>query len=153
MRGPRALRRSWRAALDSQARGTKLAEQNEPRGRLGGRERERDRGRESKAGRVHSGTEIGAMSPEYVCRRDCRPCVTTSSKDARGKLYRQLSKLLRPRRGPRESQIAQNGCRQTQAHRWETNRFRGPGDSGTGETREDRVRPRPRLRVWIQGSR
>ena len=53
----------------------------------------------------------------------------------RGELYRQLSKLLRPSRGPGESQNGQNGCMQTQAHSWET--FRRTSDRGTREPRGD----------------
>ena len=132
----------------------------EPRGRLwaalGSGERERDRGRRSEAGRARSATEIGAMSPDGVSKRDCRPCVTTSSTDSneasctascrsssdvgRDRVTSRKTAAGRHRRttggqpGPRERATAVPGEIQ------ERSRRREPGGS------------RPRPRVWIQRS-
>ena len=134
----RALRRTWRAALDSQANGTTLAGQNEPRDRcsLGLGRAPAGTGRESEAGRARSAAEIGTMSPESGLRRDCVPRVTTSSKDASEASCTASCRSNSDGHGPRESQIAQNGSRETQAHSWETTRSRRTGDSGTGKPGE-----------------
>ena len=56
---------------------------------------------------------------------------------------------------PRENQTTQNDWKRTRAHTREKAQARSRGDSGTGETKEQRERGRPggfrrRLRVWVQ---
>ena len=76
MGGARGLRRGWRAALDSQASGTTLVDQD---------------------GDARA-TEIGAMSPEGVSKKRLKTINDhILQRRQRGELYRQLPELLRTR--------------------------------------------------------
>ena len=146
MRGDRAVSRGRGTTLDGQRSGPRWLSRMKPRERLGAAmgkgERERDRGRKSAAGRARSAAEIGAMSREGASKRDRRPFVTTSSRDANEASCTANSRSCSDR--PRTKRDAQNGCKR---HTLKTTRSRRRGTPAHQRPENHR---RERLRVRIQ---
>ena len=87
--------------------GDRAVRREQPGAALGRGERERDRGRPRLRWRDKPrGLRKGLQSVrDHVFQRR-----------QRGKLYRQLPKLLRASHGPCRRRDAQNGCKRTQSH-------------------------------------